>query len=166
MRHTREAEYTEYVAARLDWLRRTAFLLCKDSQSADDLVQTAITRLYTHWGKARNAANIDAYTRTILVRVFLAERKSAWSRRVTLDAVYQDTPAKGPDHDAVIDVQQALQGLPARQRATVVLRYDCDLSTEEAAQIMGVNPGTVKSQTSKALATLRSTLAHAWSEVA
>jgi RNA polymerase sigma-70 factor (sigma-E family) len=166
MRHTREAEYTDYVAARLDWLRRTAFLLCKDSQSADDLVQTAITRLYTHWGKARNAANLDAYTRTILVRVFLAERTSAWSRRVTLDAAYQDSPAKGPDHDAVIDVQQALQGLPARQRATVVLRYYCDLSVEEAAQIMGVNPGTVKSQTSKALATLRNTLARAWSEAA
>ena len=90
MRHTREAEYTDYVAARLDWLRRTAFLLCKDSQSADDLVQTAITRLYTHWSKARNAANLDAYTRTILVRVFLAERKSAWSRRVTLDPAYQE----------------------------------------------------------------------------
>jgi hypothetical protein len=100
MRHTREAEYTDYVAARMDWLRRTAFLLCKDSQSADDLVQTAITRLYTRWGRARNAANLDAYTRTPLVRVFLAERTSAWSRHVTLDAAYQDSPAKDPDHDA------------------------------------------------------------------
>jgi RNA polymerase sigma-70 factor (sigma-E family) len=164
MRHTREAEYTEYVTARLDRLRRTAYLLCKDSQSADDLVQTAITRLYAHWGKARDAASLDAYTHTILVRVFLTEKSSAWSRHVTLAAEYQDSHSTDPDRDAVMDVQQALRGLPRRQRATVVLRYYCDLSVEEAAQILGVNPGTVKSQTSKALATLRNTLSPAWSD--
>ena len=52
MRASREAEYTEYVQARLGWLRRTAYLLCQDWQGADDLVQKAITRLYTHWGRA------------------------------------------------------------------------------------------------------------------
>jgi hypothetical protein len=47
-------------------------------------VQTAITRLYTHWGKARNASNLNAYTRTPLIRVFLTERSSAQSRRIAL----------------------------------------------------------------------------------
>ena len=84
MRGSRDAEYTEYVQSRLPWLRRVAYLLCQDWQSADDLVQSAITRLYTHWGRARDAASIDAYTRTIMVRVFISERRSAWARRVTL----------------------------------------------------------------------------------
>jgi hypothetical protein len=48
---SRDAEYTEYVQSRLPWLRRVAYLLCQDWQSADDLVQSAITRLYTHWGR-------------------------------------------------------------------------------------------------------------------
>jgi RNA polymerase sigma-70 factor (sigma-E family) len=158
VRASRETEYTEYVQGRLAWLRRTAYLLCQDWQQADDLVQVAITRLYTHWGRARDAASLDAYTRTILVRVFLAERRSPWSRRVTLPGEYHDLPGKAPDHDARLDIRAALSALPARQRATVVLRYYSDLSIEEAAEILGVSPGTVKSQTAKGLAALRAAL--------
>jgi DNA-directed RNA polymerase specialized sigma24 family protein len=84
------------VTARLDRLRRTAYLLCKDSQSADDLVQTAITRLYAQSGKARNAASVDACTYTILVRVFPTEKSSAWSRHLTLAAEYQDSHTADP----------------------------------------------------------------------
>jgi RNA polymerase sigma-70 factor (sigma-E family) len=168
MRASREAEYTEYVKGRLDWLRRTAYLLCKDPHGADDLVQAAITRLYTHWGKARTASNLDAYARTILIRVFLTERGSAHSRRIALttSGTVDDNPALSHDHDAALDIQQALQGLPPRQRATVVLRFYCDLSVEETAAALGVTAGTVKSQTAKALQTLRVTLIPAWNEAA
>jgi RNA polymerase sigma-70 factor (sigma-E family) len=166
MRASREPEYTQYVQARLDWLRRTAYLLCKDPHGADDLVQTAITRLYTHWGKARHASDLDAYTRTILIRVFLTERGSAHSRRVALtrSGTVDDHPGRNHDQDAAMDIQQALQGLPPRQRATVVLRFYCDLSVKETAAALGVSPGTVKSQTAKALQSLRSTLIPAWNE--
>jgi RNA polymerase sigma-70 factor (sigma-E family) len=168
MKASREAEYTEYVRGRLDWLRRTAYLLCKDLHGADDLVQTAITRLYTHWGKARNASNLDAYTRTTLIRVFLTERSSAHSRRIALtdSGTVDDHPDRAHDHDAAMDIRQALQGLPPRQRATVVLRFYCDLGVEETAAALGVSPGTVKSQTSKAVETLRATLISAWNEAA
>jgi RNA polymerase sigma-70 factor (sigma-E family) len=161
MRASREAEYTEYVQARLGWLRRTAYLLCQDWQHADDLVQEAITRLYTHWGRARDAASLDAYARTILVRVFLAERRAPWARRVTLPGElgeHAGRQAPSPDHEARLDVRAALRSLPPRQRATVVLRYYCDLPVEEAAEILGVTPGTIKSQTAKGLAALRATL--------
>jgi RNA polymerase sigma-70 factor (sigma-E family) len=168
MRASREAEYTEYVRGRLDWLRRTAYLLCKDVHGADDLAQTAITRLYTHWGKARAASNLDAYARTTLIRVFLDERGSAHARRTTLteSGTVDDQPGRTRDHDAALDIQQALQSLPPRQRATVVLRFYSDLSVEETAAALGVSPGTVKSQTAKALETLRSTLIPAWNEAA
>ncbi|HUN32430.1 MAG TPA: SigE family RNA polymerase sigma factor [Trebonia sp.] len=158
MRASREAEYTEYVVARLSWLRRTAYLLCQDWQGADDLVQAAITRLYTHWGRARNATSLDAYTRTILVRTFIAEMRTPWARRVTLPGAYLDQPAPSHDEDARLDVREALKRLPPRQRATVILRFYCDLPVEEAADVLGVTPGTVKSQTAKGLAALRSAL--------
>jgi RNA polymerase sigma factor (sigma-70 family) len=140
VRASREAEYTEYVQGRLSWLRRTAYLLCQDWPEADDLVQVAITRLYTHWGRARDVASLDAYTRTILVRVFLNQRRSAWYRRVTVGSPRHEEPATSPDHDALLDVRAALSSLPPRQRATVVLRYYSDLSIEETAEVLGVAP--------------------------
>jgi RNA polymerase sigma-70 factor (sigma-E family) len=159
VRSTRDAEFTDYVTARLPWLRRVAFLLCQDWASADDLVQAAITRLYTHWVRARSAANIDAYARTVLVRTFLAERRSAWARRVTLSAGYPDLAAAADDHESRLDVRAALTSLPPRQRATLVLRFYCDLPVEETARELGCTPGTVKSQTAKGLTALRRALA-------
>jgi RNA polymerase sigma-70 factor (sigma-E family) len=158
VRGSRDAEFTEYVQARLPWLRRVAYLLCQDWQSADDLVQSAITRLYTNWAKVRDASSIDAYARTVLVRVFLAERRSAWARRVSLFAAGHDEPAPFHDHDVRMDVRAALASLPPRQRATLVLRFYCDLPVEQTAQELGCTPGTVKSQTAKGLAALRGAL--------
>ena len=158
MRGSRDAEYTEYVQSRMLWLRRVAYLLCQDWQGADDLVQSAITRLYTHWGKARDATSIDAYVRTILVRSFISERRSAWSRRVLLVDALQDAPGRQCDHDAHMDVRAALAALPPRQRATLVLRFYCDLPVEETARELDCTAGTVKSQTAKALEALRRAL--------
>jgi len=155
---SRDAEYTEYVQSRQQWLRRVAYLLCQDWPGADDLVQSAITRLYAHWGRARDAASIDAYVRTILVRCFLSERRSAWSRRVMLVNEHFDAPGRSVDHDAHLDVQAALAALPPRQRATLVLRFYCDLPVEATARELGCTAGTVKSQTAKGLEALRRTL--------
>ena len=151
----RQADYTEYVEGRLAWLRRIAYLLCQDWYSADDLVQTTVTRLFVHWPRAARMDNIDAYARTILFRAFLGERRSPWFRRVLLPGGPADRPAAGPDLDAVLDVREALAAIPPRQRATLVLRFYCDLDVEQAAAVLGCSPGTVKSQTSKGLAALR-----------
>jgi RNA polymerase sigma-70 factor (sigma-E family) len=151
----RDQEFTEYVQARLPWLRRIAFLLCQDWQRADDLVQTAITSLYVHWRRARAVENTDGYARTILVRAFVNERRSGWARRVTLDGQLPEVAGRMADADSAMDVRAALAGLPPRQRATLVLRFYCDLSVEQAAQVLGCSQGTVKSQTSKALAAMR-----------
>ncbi|MEV0146346.1 MULTISPECIES: sigma factor [unclassified Nonomuraea] len=64
-----DEEYTAYVSGRLLWLRRIAYALCQDWHRADDLVQAAITRLYVKWRHAREAADLDAYVRVILVRL-------------------------------------------------------------------------------------------------
>jgi len=153
-----DEDFTGYVQARLAWLRRVAYLLCQDWQNADDLVQTAITSLYVHWRRAGAMENIDGYARTILVRAFLTERRAGWARRVTLAGRVPDTPARAPDADGALDVRAALAGLPPRQRATLVLRFYCDLNVDQAAKVLGCSAGTVKSQTAKALASLRRAL--------
>lgn len=150
----RDAEFTEYVQARLGWLRRVAYLLCQDWHRADDLVQAVVTRLYVRWGQARSADQIDGYVRAMLVREFLAERRSGWSRRVTLARRVPDAPGPALDFDTALDMRSALVLLPPRQRATLVLRFYCDLTVDQAAQALGCSPGTVKSQTAKGLAAL------------
>ena len=158
MTASRDAEFADFVAARESSLRRLAILLCHDWHEADDLVQAAITKLYVHWPRARAAGSIDAYVRAIVVREFLEQRRSSWVRRVTLTSELPDRPATGTDLEAELDVQAALAGLPPRQRATLVLRFYCDLSVEQAAQVLGCTQGTVKNQTSKALHSLRAVL--------
>jgi len=134
----RDAEYADFVSARLASLRRVAYLLCQDWHRADDLVQAAIMRLYVHWGRARAVDDTDAYARTILVRVFLGEQRSSWQRRVTLPGQMPDLAAAAPDHAAALDVRTALAALPPRQRTTLVLRFYCDLSVAETADALGV----------------------------
>jgi len=163
----RDAEFTEYVSARQAWLRRVAFLLCGDWHRADDLVQSAITKLYTHWHRARGADNLDAYARRTLVNTYLAEQRSGCARRTILHRFGGGENAPDPEPDPAdptgglelgLDLKTALSRLPPRQRATVVLRFYCDLSVEQTAQVLGCSVGNVKSQSSRGLATLRNLL--------
>ena len=155
MSHSRDAEYTEYVTARLSSLRRLAAVLCDDWQRADDLVQGTLIKLYVHWGRVRAADHADAYARAVLVREFVHERRSTWVKRVRLSGTVTDSPAAVVDHDAGLDLRAAVAALPARQRATLVLRFYCDLNVDQCAEILGCSPGTVKSQTARALEAVR-----------
>ncbi|MFL6075252.1 MAG: SigE family RNA polymerase sigma factor [Mycobacteriales bacterium] len=155
-------EYTAYVTARAPALRRSAYLLCGDWHRADDLVQVTITKLYVHWRRASRADNLDAYTRQILLRSWLDERRLGWFRRVRAAgsaADIPDRPALTSDPDQRLALRQALSQLPPRQRATVVLRFWEDLSVAETARLLRCSEGTVKSQTAQALTALRRLLA-------
>jgi RNA polymerase sigma-70 factor (sigma-E family) len=154
----RDAEFTDYLEARLAWLRRTAFLLCQDWQRADDLVQAAAMRLYLRWARIRRLEQVDAYVRAILVREFLSEHRSGWASRVSLPGRVPDAVVQAGDLDTALDVRAALARLPPRQRATLVLRFYCDLNVYQTAQVLDCSPGTVKSQTAKGLDALRRAL--------
>lgn len=154
----RDHDYIEYVTLRLPALRRLALLLCQDLHRADDLVQQAIIKVYLHWPKAAAADSIDAYVKAIVVREFLHERRSIWARRVSVTADLPDLPSASQDTDRALDLQAAVAALPPRQRAVLVLRYYCDLNIDQTAAAMQCSPGTVKSQTSKALASMRAAL--------
>jgi RNA polymerase sigma factor (sigma-70 family) len=110
------------------------------------------------WGRASAVDHIDAYTRTILVRIFLQDRQSGWARRVDLSKALPDAAVAADDQDGALDMRAALAQLPPRQRATLVLRFYCDLTVEQAAELLGCSAGTVKSQTAKGLAALRGRL--------
>ncbi len=154
----RDAGYSEYVESRLPALRRLALLLCQDRHRADDLVQQAVIKVYMHWAKAASADNTDAYVNAILVREFLHERRSGWTRRVSVTDELPEAPILTADRDDLMDLQAAVAALPPGQRAALVLRYYCDLNIDQTAAMLGCSTGTVKSQTAKALAALRGRL--------
>lgn len=151
--------YREYVAARLDMMRRTAYLLCGDWHTADDLVSTALVKLFRHWRRLSTMDNPDAYVRRVLLRSWLDERRRPW-RREQADLL-PDRASGLSEADGVADrltILALLAELPPRRRAVLVLRYFCDLSVEETAAELGCSTGTVKSQTAKAIETLRTRL--------
>ncbi len=150
----KDAEYLDFVTPRLESLRRLAYLLCGDPHRADDLVQQAVTKLYVRWRKLADVANLDQYLRTILLREFIDERRRSWAK-VRLVAQAPETAARPEDPDGRLDLRAALLRLPRRQRAVIVLRFLSDQPVEATAQILGCSAGTVKSQTSDALAKLR-----------
>ena len=153
-------EFAEYAAASIPSLRRLALLLCRNWHDADDLVQAALAKLCQHWYRAAAADSTDAYVRAILVREFVRGRRTGWARRVIVTGQLPQIRAPAADLDTLLDLQAAMTALAPRQRAVLVLRFYCDLDVTQTAQALDCAPGTVKSQTAKALATLRRTLAH------
>lgn len=151
-------DYDTYAAARLPALRRSAFLLCGDWDRGDDLVQKVLTELYVRWSRASTADNLEAYVQTMLVRRYLDERRTGWARWVRLTdntRQFDLVEANEPDPATRVDVRAALACLPPRQRAVIVLRYFEDLSVEQAAEVLRCSPGTVKSNTFRAMEALR-----------
>jgi RNA polymerase sigma-70 factor (sigma-E family) len=151
--------FVAYVAARRRHLLATAYLLCGDWHRAEDLVQTALIKLYQAWPRVRRKGRVEAYVRTVLVRSGIDAGRRAWNRERTVDRLPDlpaaETAAGFEERDQIV---AALATLPSRQRATVVLRFWLDLSVEQTAAELGVSSGTVKSQTAKALASLRERL--------
>jgi RNA polymerase sigma-70 factor (sigma-E family) len=150
-----ETEFTAYVQARTGPLRRLAYGLCGDWHLAEDLVQTTFVRLYRHWGRARRDS-LDPYTRRILVNAFLNHRRQR--RREAVVADVPDSPAPAVAVADIVDIGRVLAELPPRQRALVVLRYLDDVAVAEAAELLGISEGTVKSQTARAVQKLRTAL--------
>ncbi|MFL6075377.1 MAG: SigE family RNA polymerase sigma factor [Mycobacteriales bacterium] len=161
MRATQRDEFTTYVRERSTALRRTAFLLCGDWHRAEDIVQTALVKLYTAWNRIRRAEAVDAYARQIIVRTFLDERRRRSASQEIPTGELPEVPDRHPGSDEKLLVLAALAEVPPRQRAVLVLRFWEDMSIEQTAHLLGCREGTVKSQTAHGLTALKAALARA-----
>lgn len=160
-----EREFTDYFAARRDAVRRTAYLICGDWHCADDLAQTAFVALHRRWHKIRDRAALDAYVRRTLVRAAIDESRRPWRREHSVEMLPEASAAA---EDAVGDavatrsaLVEGLQQVPPRQRAVLVLRFLEGQSVAAVAAALKCTEGTVKSQTSRGLDTLRTVLGDA-----
>jgi RNA polymerase sigma-70 factor (sigma-E family) len=148
-----EPAFRAFVEANGATLLHAARLLTGDHHRGEDLVQTALTRVYLKWDR------IDAplaYARKALVTAHIdSTRRKWWGERPTEtlpEVPVADTTTGANERD---ELRRMLTGLSPKERAVIVLRYYCDLPEQETAQTLGMPVGTVKSTCSRALARLR-----------
>jgi RNA polymerase sigma-70 factor (sigma-E family) len=151
-----DQEFDAYVVASGPRLKRFAYLLTGNLETAEDLLQTAYAKALPHWSRIRVYEDPDAYLRRVMVNA----RTSMWRRLRGREVLTDDLPEVAvADPTAAYEdtdgLRRALAELPPRQRAAVVLRFYCDLSEAQTAEALGVSVGTVKSLTSRGLSRLR-----------
>ena len=148
--------FREYVASRGAALLRMALLLTHNLADAEDLVQVALAKTYQAWDRIEDRGAVDGYVRRAMVNTHI----SWWRRRRVEEYPTDDIPERAvADHAGDSELQDALrraiERLPRRMRAAVVLRYYEDMTEAEIANVLGVSQGTVKSTVSRAVAKLR-----------
>ncbi|QBR93226.1 SigE family RNA polymerase sigma factor [Nocardioides euryhalodurans] len=157
---TRDAEYVAFVTARQAHLRRVAYAVCGDWHRAEDVLQTALTKLYVAWPRLHRDGREEAYVRQIIVRANLDEVRRPWRRREVSGLDGHDGPGRtGLPVEVRSELFEALQRLPEMQRKVVVLRHWLGLSVEETAGDLRISTGTVKSHSHRGLAALQARLA-------
>lgn len=150
---TAAESFDAFVIARTGRLLRTAYLLTQDHALAEDLVQTALAKAWFSWHRIEGG-DPEPYVRKVIVNTYSSWWRRKWNGEEPTDEL-PEGETLGSSLEERADVWQALQGLPRRQRAVIVLRFYEDLTEAETARLLGCTTGTVKSQTSKALAKLR-----------
>lgn len=157
------AEHVEVVARGLDRfiekrggvLWRAAWLLTGDSQLAEDLVQTALSKCYTRYDDLSDDGQSEAYVRTAIYRTFVS-----WWRRLSWRGEFpsETVPESGCTESLSnlrIDIMRALKTLPRMQRAVLVLQYLEDRSVADIAALLGISEGTVKTHSHRGRGALR-----------
>jgi RNA polymerase sigma-70 factor (sigma-E family) len=152
-----EIDFHEFVITRGRSLLHSAYLLTGNMADAEDLVQSALAKTYQAWDRIEDRSALDGYVRRAMINTHI----SWWRRRKVDEYPTDDLPdqpvadasANSAQHDAL---RRAIERLPQRMRAAVVLRFFEDMTEAEVADILGVSQGTVKSTVSRAVAKLRS----------
>ena len=156
-----EDSFEEYVRASAPRLKRLAFLLSGDLIDAEDLLQSAYAKALPHWETISRYDEPDAYLRRVMVSIRISWWRRHRGREHSVPEIPERVGRAREIGQSVVDTQvllAALRSLPERQRAAVVLRHWCDLSEAQTAQAMGCSVGSVKSNTSRGLASLRAAL--------
>jgi RNA polymerase sigma-70 factor, ECF subfamily len=153
-----ETEFGEFFASQYGPLCWLGLLLTGSRAEAEELAQEALVRTWWRWKLVRRPDDPSSYARRVLVN-----RRRSLLRRATVEArsLARSRPEElvvpAGDERAMV-LWQAVQALPARQRAVLVLRFREDLTEVEVARLLGLPLGTVKSLGHRAMARLRQRL--------
>ena len=146
----------EFVAEHGRELSRLAYLLCRDSEAAQDLVQSTLVNAVPRWPRISTMDHALAYVRRMLVNEFLSgQRRARLSLAERVIALEATTPDPSEQVVARMVVGELLDSLAPRARSILVLRYYWDLTDGQVADELGISTSTVRATIARALATLR-----------
>lgn len=151
---TLEREFEAFADAAAPRLWRTAYLMCHDWHLAQDLTQVTLTRMYVNWGRVGRTADVEAYSRKVLVNALFDHRRRRSSGEVAVPRMPESADGSG-DPELRVTLIEALRALSERDRAIVVLRYWEDHSVQAVAEMLDLSVAVVKSQSMRSLARLR-----------
>ncbi len=157
MRAQDEADFTDFFVARAPSVRRAAYALCGNWHQAEDLTQTTFSLIYRAWPRIRSREAVNAYVHRTLIRTYLNESRRGSRERPTAEVPERPQRQAGSSDDR-LTLLAALDHVPPRQRASLVLRYLLDYSIEATADALGCSASAVTSQTNRGLKTLRAAL--------
>lgn len=157
---TERLPFEDWARDRRSALLRAALAITRDRDTAEDLLQTSLTKIYLAWDGVRDQAALDGYARRVMTNTYSSWWTRGWRPRETATGTELATdPESATDGFALVELRAELvpllRVLPPQQQTTVVLRYLQDRSVAETAQVLGISPGTVKSQTSRAITLMR-----------
>jgi RNA polymerase sigma-70 factor (sigma-E family) len=156
-------DFEGYVRERGQALLRFAYLLTGSLATAEDVTQSALTDTFRHWTRISRTDHPDAYVRRVILNTYLADRRRRWSTEIPAAFMPDQAAPSGMDPETRVVSSDAFRrviaNLPPRSRAVIILRYYLDLKDSETAEMLGITESTVRSTVTRALDSLRTTLA-------
>lgn len=155
--------FADLIQANAQMAHRVAYLITRSSAQADDALQDGTVKAYRALDRFVSGKPFRPWFTAIVANEARNSLRSATRREGMHLRLREAASSEGPETEVLARERQAellasLDDLPDRQREAVALRHIMGLSEKEAAQALGVRPGTVKSRVSRGLAALRSVL--------
>ncbi|WP_306215678.1 SigE family RNA polymerase sigma factor [Actinoplanes sp. RD1] len=157
-RRARDEEFTAFVEATATRLRRSAYLMCRDWHTAQDLTQQTYTKMYASWDRIRTSAGLEGYSRRVLMNLVFDQQKRLKGSELVLADLPDDAGPPPSSPELRLALVDALAHLSVEDRAVLVLRHAEDHSVGTVAAILGISVSSVKMRNARALARLRTLL--------
>lgn len=144
---------------------RVAFLYLKDKHRAEDAFQEVFVKVFRKFDSFQGKSNEKTWLIKITINVCKDMLRSAWFKRVITRKVVEEPGLGEVIEDHIIQTQQnrrlfeEVMRLPTAYREVIILYYYQEMDTSQAAKVLGVAEGTVRSRLSRARELLKSNLA-------
>jgi len=154
-----EAEFDDFYTSSFARVSAQVYAMIGDRDEAQECVQEAFVRAWSHRRKLDHAEHPEAWVRTVAYRLAVSRWRRTVRGRRAPDRALSHSGTTAPPSESHVAVVEALRQLPERQRRAIVLHHIADLSVHAVAQEVGAPEGTVKAWLSRGRATLAGLLA-------
>jgi RNA polymerase sigma-70 factor (ECF subfamily) len=144
-----EQEFDDFYAASFSRLTGQLYAMIGNRDEAQECVQEAFVRAWSHRRKLAQAEHPEAWVRTTAYRLAVSRWRRTTLGRRSPDRAVSPALTTEPANENRVALVNALRQLPEAQRRALVLHHLCDLPVQEVAREVGVPEGTIKARLSR-----------------